>query len=103
MNMEYSFSISIQKWRVLNFHALNSQDVIQNNIVYENSQTKKSIIYTIARPMGLKDDPLVTDYRESFDSIPPKASSIPRASVAHFMVKALSDAKYENASVGITK
>ena len=66
-------------------------------------KTKKSIIYTIARPMGLKDDPLVTDYRESFDSIPPKASSIPRASVAHFMVKALSDAKYENASVGITK
>ena len=53
--------------------------------------------------MGLKDDPLVTDYRESFDSIPPKASSIPRASVAHVMVKALSDAKYENASVGITK
>ena len=66
-------------------------------------KTKKSIIYTIARPMGLKDDPLVTDYKESFDSIPPKAGSIPRASVAHFMVKALGDAKYENASVGISK
>ena len=63
----------------------------------------KPIIYTIARPMGLKDDPLSTDYAESFDSVPPKASSIPRASVAHFMVKALSDAKYENTSVGITK
>ena len=61
----------------------------------------KPIIYTIARPMGLKDDPLITDYAESFDSIPPKANSIPRASVAHFMVKTLSDSKYENASVGL--
>ena len=46
--------------------------------------------------MSLKDD-------ESFDRIPPKASSIPRASVAQFLVKALGDAKYENASVGISK
>ena len=61
------------------------------------------LVYTIARPMGLKDDPLVTDYKESFDSIPPKTGSIPRASVAHFMVKALGDAKYENAFVGISK
>ena len=53
--------------------------------------------------MGLKDDPLVTDYKELFDSIPSKVGSIPRAIVAHFMVKALGVAKYENASVGISK
>ena len=63
----------------------------------------KPIVYTIARPMGLKDEPLAIDYNESFDGVPPKAASIPRASVAHFMVKALSDSKYENASVGIAK
>ena len=57
-----------------------------------------SLIYFV-----VKDDPLVTDYKESFYSIPPKSGSIPRASVAHFMVKALGDAKYENASVGISK
>lgn len=63
----------------------------------------KSFTYTIARPMGLKDEPLITDYREAFEGVPPKAASIPRASVAHFMVKALSDSKYENASVAISK
>lgn len=63
----------------------------------------KSFTFTIARPMGLKDEPLITDYRESFDSVPPKSQSIPRASVAHFMVKVLTDASYLNKSVGIAR
>ena len=62
----------------------------------------KNITYTIARPMGLKNDPLSLTYRESFDSVPPKAGSIARASVAHFMVKAIEDPTYENKSVGIS-
>lgn len=66
-------------------------------------KTKKNIVYTIARPMSLKDEPLTTMYAESFDSVPPKAQSIPRASVAHFMLKALTDSKYDNTSVGIAK
>lgn len=66
-----------------------------------NYYKTKGVTFTIARPMGLKDEPLKADYKESFDSVPKGSSSIPRASVAHFMVKALDDAKYENASVGL--
>jgi uncharacterized protein YbjT (DUF2867 family) len=63
----------------------------------------KNVTYTIARPMGLKDEPLATSYSESFDGVPSTSHSIPRASVAHFMLKALTDAKYENTSVGLAK
>jgi len=66
-----------------------------------NYYKTKDITYTIARPMGLKDEPLKTDYKEAFDTVPKGSSSIPRASVAHFMVKALDDAEYENKSVGL--
>lgn len=66
-----------------------------------NYYKTKDITYTIARPMGLKDDALQLDYKESFDSVPKGANSIPRASVAHFMVKALTDPAYENKSVGL--
>lgn len=51
--------------------------------------------------MGLKDEPLKTDYKEAVDTVPKGSSSISRASVAHFMVKALDDAQYENKSVGL--
>ena len=61
----------------------------------------KEVIYTVARPMGLKNDPLELNYVESFDSVPNAARSIPRASVAHFLLKALTDEKYENTSVGL--
>lgn len=61
----------------------------------------KGVVYTIARPMGLKDAPLKTDYKEAVDGVPKGSSSIPRASVAHFMVKALTDPAYENKSVGL--
>lgn len=57
--------------------------------------------FTIARPMGLKNAPLELDYEESFDSIPTTSRSIPRASVAHFLLKALTDEKYNNTSVGL--
>lgn len=66
-----------------------------------NYYKSKDVVYTIARPMGLKDEPLKTDYKEAIDTVPKGSSSIPRASVAHFMVKALDDANYENKSVGL--
>lgn len=66
-----------------------------------NYYKTKDIIYTIARPMGLKNEPLQVDYKESFDGVPKGSNSIPRASVAHFMVKILTDSTYENKSVGL--
>lgn len=66
-----------------------------------NYLLSKDVVYTIARPMGLKDTPIELDYTEVFDGPPSGASSIPRASVAHFLVKALKDTKYNNASVGL--
>lgn len=66
-----------------------------------NYLLSKNVVYTIARPMGLKNNPIELDYTEIFDGPPKGGSSIPRASVAHFMVKALEDKKYENASVGL--
>lgn len=61
----------------------------------------KNVTYTIARPMGLKDNTIDLNYTEVFDGPPNGKSSIPRASVAHFLVKALDDSKYENTSVGL--
>jgi uncharacterized protein YbjT (DUF2867 family) len=68
-----------------------------------NYYKTKNIIYTIARPMGLKNDLLVTDYKEAFEGVPKGSSSIPRASVAHFMLKALTNPAYENKSVGLCR
>ena len=55
----------------------------------------KNVVYTI------KNDPLEVNYTEVFDGPPKGKNSIPRASVAHFLVKALDDPKYDNASVGL--
>ena len=60
------------------------------------------LCYTIARPMSLTNDELNTTYRETFEGIPNGSRSISRASVAHFLLKALEDSKYENSSVGIS-
>ena len=58
--------------------------------------------YTIARPMGLTNGPFTGKYRESETSVPEKSRSIPRADVAHFIIKALRDARYDRTSIGIT-
>ncbi|MBT2570995.1 NAD(P)-binding oxidoreductase [Planococcus sp. ISL-110] len=57
--------------------------------------------YTFVRPMGLTDGPFSGKYRESAMGVPEKSKSISRADVAHFILKALSDAQYENTSIGI--
>jgi Putative NADH-flavin reductase len=58
--------------------------------------------YTIVRPMGLTNGPLSGKYRESATSVPEKSRSIPRADAAHFILKALTDPRYENTSIGIS-
>lgn len=57
--------------------------------------------YTIVRPMGLSDKEFTGEYREAASGVPAKSSSIPRADVAHFIIKALKDSSYENTSIGL--
>jgi len=57
--------------------------------------------YTIVRPMGLTNDPFTGNYREAKEGVPNNARSIPRADVAHFIVKALTDPQYENTSIAV--
>lgn len=57
--------------------------------------------YTIVRPMGLTNDSFTGEYRESLTAVPEKSKTIPRADVAHFILKTLIDAQYENTSIGI--
>lgn len=59
------------------------------------------LTYTIARPMGLTDKPATGQYREAMTGIPEKGRSISRADVADFIVRAITDKKYENQSVGL--
>lgn len=57
--------------------------------------------YTITRPMGLTNSEFTGRYRETAEGVPKKSMSIPRADVAHFIVKALDDPRYENRSIGL--
>lgn len=63
----------------------------------------KDVVLTVVRPRALNDGPLTTDYVEDPDGPSRGGYSISRASVAHFIVKSLADARYENASVAIGK
>lgn len=58
--------------------------------------------FTIARPTSLTDGPLAADYIEAFTGMPGNGKPIARASVAHFLLKALADPEtYVGASVGL--
>ena len=59
------------------------------------------LTYTIVRPMGLTHQPFTGAYRESATSVPEKSRSIPRADVAHFILKAIKDTRYANTSIGL--
>ncbi|HSP23027.1 MAG TPA: NAD(P)-binding oxidoreductase [Planococcus sp. (in: firmicutes)] len=59
------------------------------------------LTYTLVRPMGLTNGPFSGQYREAAAGVPKNSRSIPRADVAHFILKALTDAQYENTSIGI--
>jgi putative NADH-flavin reductase len=67
----------------------------------DHIRTQPGLLYTIVRPLGLTDRPFTGEYREAERGVPPKAMSIPRADVAHFILKALNDSRYSNTSVGI--
>ncbi|CAM4170200.1 NAD(P)-dependent oxidoreductase [Lacicoccus alkaliphilus] len=57
--------------------------------------------FTIVRPMGLTDKDFTGEYREAQSGVPEKSRTIPRADVAHFIVRALTDPQYENTSIGV--
>lgn len=59
------------------------------------------LTYTIVRPMSLTDKEFTGGYRESLTTIPEKSNAIPRADVAHFILKALAEPRYENTSIGL--
>lgn len=70
---------------------LNAVNYIQSN----------DLIFTIVRPMGLTNGDFTGKYREATEGVPKNSKSIPRADVAHFIVKAISDTQYENSSIAV--
>ncbi len=74
--------------------------LIDHRAAVEYIKTYK-LNYTIVRPMSLTNHDFTGKYRESATSAPSKSSSIPRADVAHFILKALVDSNYENTSIAV--
>lgn len=66
-------------------------------------QAHKDLQYTIVRPLGLTNDDYTGAYREAKEGVPENARNIPRADVAHFILKALGDDTYIGESVGIAQ
>lgn len=66
-------------------------------------QAHKDLQYTIVRPLGLTNDDYTEAYREAKEGVPENARNIPRADVAHFILKALGDDTYIGESVGIAQ
>lgn len=66
-------------------------------------QAHKDLQYTIIRPLGLTNDDYTGEYREAKEGVPENARNIPRADVAHFILKALGDDTYIGESVGIAQ
>lgn len=66
-------------------------------------QAHKDLQYTIVRPLGLTNDDYTGEYRKAKEGVPENARNIPRADVAHFILKALGDDTYIGESVGIAQ
>lgn len=66
-------------------------------------QAHKDLQYTIVRPLGLTNDDYTGEYREAKEGVPENARNIPRADVAHLILKALGDDTYIGESVGIAQ
>lgn len=66
-------------------------------------QAHKDLQYTIVRPLGLTNDDYTGAYREAKEGVSENARNIPRADVAHFILKALGDDTYIGESVGIAQ
>ena len=80
--------------------------MLKNTLIDHRAATdyieEHGLNYTIVRPLGLTNRPFSGIYRESTTNVPKKSMSIPRADVAHFILKALNDAQYEKTSIGIS-
>lgn len=64
--------------------------------------TEAGLNFTIARPTGLSNGEFDPNYLEAFTGMPAAMRSIPRASVAHFLVKAVEQPEvYSRTSVGL--
>jgi uncharacterized protein YbjT (DUF2867 family) len=64
--------------------------------------TEADLNATIARPTGLSNDEFTLNYLEAFDGMPAGFKSIPRSSVAQFLVKAIEQPEvYGRTSVGL--
>ncbi|MFX3634480.1 MAG: NAD(P)-dependent oxidoreductase [Candidatus Pristimantibacillus sp.] len=57
--------------------------------------------WTVARPLQLTDGGFTGIYREAESSVPTSGQKISRADVAHFLLKAVVDDKYNGKSVGL--
>lgn len=79
--------------------------MLKNALVDHRAATdlikEHGLTYTFVRPMGLSNESFTGDYREAATGVPEKSRSIPRADVAHFILKALKDPQYVNTSIGI--
>lgn len=64
--------------------------------------TDAGLDVTVARPTGLTNDPFDPSYLKAFTGMPSSARSIPRASVADFLITALEQPEvYSKTSVGL--
>lgn len=63
--------------------------------------TASGLEWTIVRPLQLVNGPLTAKYRTSLLGVPSKGSRIARADVAHFLLIALLEPQFIEASVGL--
>lgn len=61
----------------------------------------EGIDYTIARPLSLVDGPRKGNYREAMSKVPKGGKNISREDLADFLMKAVTESKYINQSVGL--
>lgn len=60
-----------------------------------------NLTWTVARPMGLSDNPPTGSYREEHQGVPKGSRSISRGDVADFITRAIEDEKYLNQSIAL--
>lgn len=86
-------------------HGKKVMERLQNPLTDHRNAVKyiksNGLTYTIVRPVGLTNDPFTGKYQETKEGVPTNSHTIPRADVAYFIIKALTDKQYENTSVAI--
>jgi len=87
------------KWfiRLILGHVIDDHREAAN--LYRNS----GMVYTIVKPMQLKDQDLTGKYVTAMNGLPSSKKAISRANVAEFMVLTLEDDTYRNQSVALAE